>query len=242
MLAQDGRELDGRKLIDFLSSAGALNHQVKIPITEYLASDAVVRGLDLATPAKIEFMETLSSIILRERNLHYRLQFTGPTGANAIEAALKRSRKVTGRQNIISFTHGYRGTSLEAIAAGGNRLCRAANSVPRSGPTFMPFDGYLGPADTADDVRTVLMDESSGIGRPAAILVELCPAALNRYWRRQTFSQGQHMGELLRRRLGALYPGTATVLLFEGGAWCWGLIAKWSKSQRLRHVRHLRRD
>ncbi|MCK1754001.1 diaminobutyrate--2-oxoglutarate transaminase [Bradyrhizobium sp. 137] len=169
---------DGRKAIDFLCGAGALNyghnnHQIKAAITEYLASDAVVHGLDMATPAKLEFMETFSSVILRERDLHYRFQFTGPTGANAIEAALKLSRKVTGRQNIISFTHGYHGMSLGAMAASGNRFFRTASGTSLSGATFMPYDGYLGSTvDTADYLRQVLTDESSGMDRPAAILVE----------------------------------------------------------------------
>ncbi|MER9052324.1 diaminobutyrate--2-oxoglutarate transaminase [Mesorhizobium sp. M0923] len=169
---------DGRKVIDFLSGAGALNyghnnHEIKAALTEYLASDAVVHALDMATPAKLEFMETFSSVILRERGLKYRFQFTGPTGANAIEAALKLSRKVTGRQNIISFTHGYHGLSLGAVAATGNRFHREASGVSLSSVTFMPYDGYLGPAlDTADYLRKVLLDKSSGIDSPAAILVE----------------------------------------------------------------------
>ncbi|MCA1360787.1 diaminobutyrate--2-oxoglutarate transaminase [Bradyrhizobium sp. IC3069] len=168
----------GRKVIDFLSGAGTLNyghnnHEIRTAITEYLASDAVVHGLDMATPAKIEFMETFSSIILQERNLRYRFQFTGPTGANAIEAALKLSRKITGRQNIISFTNGYHGMSLGAIAASGNRFYRKASSISLSGATFMPYDGYFGPANnTAEYLRKILMDDSSGIDRPAAILVE----------------------------------------------------------------------
>lgn len=168
----------GRKVVDFLSGAGTLNyghnnHQIKSAITNYLASDAVVHGLDMATPAKLEFMETFSSVILWERDLQYRFQFTGPTGANAIEAALKLSRKVTGRQNIISFTNGYHGMSLGAIAASGNRFYRKGTGVSLSGATFMPYDNYLGSAvDTADYLRKVLMDESSGIDAPAAILVE----------------------------------------------------------------------
>ncbi|WP_316399086.1 diaminobutyrate--2-oxoglutarate transaminase [Bradyrhizobium sp. 33ap4] len=168
----------GRRVIDFLSGAGTLNYghnnrEIKAAITDYLASDAVVHGLDMATPAKLEFMETFSSLILRERGLQCRFQFTGPTGANAIEAALKLSRKVTGRQNVISFTHGYHGASLGAIAASGNSFYRAASGVPLSGATFMPYEGYLGPAvDTADYLRKVLMDGSSGVDCPAAILVE----------------------------------------------------------------------
>lgn len=169
---------DGRRLIDFLSGAGTLNyghnnHQIKAAIADYLASDAVVHGLDMATPAKLEFMETFNTVILRERNLRYRFQFTGPTGANAIEAALKLSRKVTGRQNIISFTNGYHGMSLGAIAASGNSFYRTASGVSLSGATFMPYHGYFGRnVDTADYARKLVMDESSGIDRPAAILVE----------------------------------------------------------------------
>ncbi|MDA9489643.1 diaminobutyrate--2-oxoglutarate transaminase [Bradyrhizobium sp. CCBAU 11361] len=169
---------DGRKIIDFLAGAGALNyghnnHRIRAAIAEYLASDAIVHGLDMATPAKLEFMETFSSIILRQRDMQYRFQFTGPTGANAIEAALKLSRKITGRQNVISFTRGYHGMSLGAIAASGNRFYRTGSAVPLSGVSFMPYDGYLGPAiDTADYLRKVLFDESGGIDRPAAILVE----------------------------------------------------------------------
>ncbi|RZN06381.1 diaminobutyrate--2-oxoglutarate transaminase [Bradyrhizobium genosp. SA-3] len=169
---------DGRKVIDFLSGAGALNyghnnHEIKAAIIEHLTSDSVVHGLDMATPVKLQFMETFSSVILRERARQYRFQFTGPTGADAIEAALKLSRKVTGRQNVISFTNAYHGLSLGAIAASGNRFHRIGSSIPISGATFMPYDGYLGPAiDTADYLRKMLLDKSSGIDSPAAILVE----------------------------------------------------------------------
>nr|WP_027556358.1 diaminobutyrate--2-oxoglutarate transaminase [Bradyrhizobium sp. Cp5.3] len=168
----------GRQVIDFFSGAGALNYGhnnqgIRAAIVEYLASDAVVHGLDMATPAKLEFLKTFSSIVLRQRDLQYRMQFTGPTGANAIEAALKLSRKVTGRKNVISFTRGYHGMSLGAIAASANHFYRSGSGVSLSGATFMPYDGYLGPeVDTADYLRTVLLDKSSGIDCPAAILVE----------------------------------------------------------------------
>ncbi|OAF16419.1 diaminobutyrate--2-oxoglutarate transaminase [Bradyrhizobium centrolobii] len=168
----------GRQIIDFFSGAGALNyghnnHEIRGAIVEYLASDAVVHGLDMATPAKLEFLKTFSSIVLGQRDLQYRMQFTGPTGANAIEAALKLSRKVTGRKNVISFTRGYHGMSLGAIAASANHFYRSGSGVSLSGATFMPYDGYLGPeVDSADYLRTVLLDKSSGIDCPAAILVE----------------------------------------------------------------------
>lgn len=173
---------DGRRMIDFLSGAGALNyghnnHEIRKAIAQYLASDSVIHGLDMATPARLEFMDNFSSAILGERGLQYRFQFTGPTGANAIEAALKLARKVTGRQNVVSFTNGYHGMSLGALAASGNRFYRAASGISLCGTTFMPFDGYFGPSvDTADYLRKMLKDESSGVDRPGAILVEAVQA------------------------------------------------------------------
>lgn len=168
----------GRKVIDFLSGAGALNyghnnHRIKEALIEYLQNDSVIHGLDMATPAKIAFMETFNSAILRKRGMKYRFHFTGPTGANAVEAALKLSRKVTGRHNVLSFTNGYHGLSLGALAASGNGFYRQGGGLPLSGVTFMPYDGYLGPDyDTADYLRKVFLDKSSGIDPPAAILVE----------------------------------------------------------------------
>lgn len=169
---------DGIRVIDFLSGAGALNyghnnHKIRESITNYLLSDAVIHGLDVDTPAKLEFMETFSSAILQKRGMRYRIQFTGPTGANAVEAAIKLSRKFTGRHNVVSFTNGYHGVSLGALAATGNCFYRQASGLPLSGVTFMPYDGYLGPEfDTAEYLRKVFLDRSSGIDPPAAILVE----------------------------------------------------------------------
>lgn len=170
---------DGRRLIDFLSGTGTLNyghnnHEIKAAIIEYLASDSVVHGFDVATRAKIEFMEIFSSVILDQRGFQYRFQFTGPTGADAIDTALMLSREITGRQNIISLTHGYHGmTTSGAVAAGSNSPYGATSCIASSGITFMPYDGYPGPvSDTADCLRKVLLEGGGGIDAPAAILVE----------------------------------------------------------------------
>ncbi|MES5485135.1 diaminobutyrate--2-oxoglutarate transaminase [Bradyrhizobium sp. INPA03-11B] len=168
----------GRKVIDFFAGAGALNyghnnHEIRSALTDYLAADAVVHGLYMDTPAKLKFMETFSSIILRGRNLKHRFYFTGPTDANAVDAALRFSRKITGRQNIISFSNGHHGMAIRAIAEKGNRLYRAACNASSSAATSMPYDGCLGDTvDTADYLRKMLIEESSGIDSPAAILVE----------------------------------------------------------------------
>ena len=117
---------DGGEYIDFFSGAGTLNYGHNNPVLkekllEYVQSDGVVHGLDMATSAKKRFLETVDRVLLKPRNWQYTLQFTGPTGTNAVEAALKIARQVKGRPNVISFTHGFHGVS------GGDRQ----HEVPR---------------------------------------------------------------------------------------------------------------
>lgn len=169
---------DGTQYLDFLAGAGTLNYGHNHPIfkqklMEYIQADGITHGLDMHTKAKGEFLNTFNDKILKPRNLDYMVQFTGPTGTNAVEAALKLARNVTGRENIISFTNGFHGVSLGALATTGNSHHRGAAGTSLGGVTRMPFDGYLG-----DDVCTtayldkVLNDSSSGIDKPAAVIVE----------------------------------------------------------------------
>ncbi|MQX97731.1 diaminobutyrate--2-oxoglutarate transaminase [Sinorhizobium medicae] len=168
----------GSVYIDFLSGAGVLNYGHNDPdllhgAIEYLQSNGIVHGLDMATSAKREFMEHFDAIILRPRGLRYKFQFPGPTGANAVEAALKLARKATGRHTVISFTNGFHGVSLGALAVTGNRYYRDAAGLPSAGVVFMPYDGYFGPdQDTSEYLDKVLSDASGGVDLPAAIILE----------------------------------------------------------------------
>ncbi|MQX90434.1 diaminobutyrate--2-oxoglutarate transaminase [Sinorhizobium meliloti] len=168
----------GSVYIDFLSGAGVLNYGHNNPdllhgAIQYLQSNGIVHGLDMATSAKREFMEQFDAIILRPRGLTYKFQFPGPTGANAVEAALKLARKTTGRHTVISFTNGFHGVSLGALAVTGNRYYRGAAGVPPAGAVFMPYDGYFGAdKDTSKYLDKILSDASSGVDLPAAIILE----------------------------------------------------------------------
>ena len=107
---------DGRRYLDFLAGAGSLNFGHNNPVmkkalVEYIQSDAISHSLDLHTSAKEKFLSAMEEIILEPRGLKYVMQFTGPTGTNAVEAALKIARKVTGRTNVICFTNGFHGVT-----------------------------------------------------------------------------------------------------------------------------------
>ena len=169
---------DGKQYLDFLAGAGTLNYGHNNPVfkkklLEYIQADGITHGLDLHTKAKREFLETFYEKILQPRNLDYVLQFTGPTGTNAVEAALKLARNIKGREHIIAFTNGFHGVSLGALAATGNSHHRGAAGVSLSGTYRMPYDGYLGDdIDTTAYLEKVLSDSSSGVDSPAAVIVE----------------------------------------------------------------------
>ncbi|MDF7799123.1 diaminobutyrate--2-oxoglutarate transaminase [Pontiellaceae bacterium B1224] len=169
---------DGNQYLDFLAGAGSLNYghnnpKLKEKLLEYVARDGISHSLDLHTEAKREFLETFQEKILQPRELDYMVMFTGPTGTNSVEAALKAARNYTGRTNIVSFTNGFHGVSMGSLACTGNSHHRGAAGVTLSGSSRMPYDGYMG-----DDLNTIeymdkmLSDSSSGIDKPAAAIVE----------------------------------------------------------------------
>lgn len=173
---------NGRELIDFFAGAGALNYghnppKLKKQLIEYLAGDGVVHSLDMSTIAKRRFLETFEEVILQPRDLDYKIMFPGPTGTNAVEAALKLARKITGRHNIVSFTNGFHGMTLGSLALTGNGGKRAGAGVPLNNVTHMPYCAWLGAeADTIATLERYLADASSGLDLPAAFILETVQA------------------------------------------------------------------
>jgi len=130
-------DINGNEYIDFFSGAGALNYghnhpKMKNKLVEYIASDNIVHGLDMATQAKKDFLLKFREVILTPRKMNYKIMFPGPTGTNAVESALKLARKVTGRDTIISFTNAFHGMTLGALSVTGNKSKRqgSGSSIP----------------------------------------------------------------------------------------------------------------
>ncbi|GFZ81959.1 diaminobutyrate--2-oxoglutarate transaminase [Pseudohongiella nitratireducens] len=171
-------DTDGKAYLDFLAGAGTLNYghnnpALKEALLEYIGNDGIAHGLDMHTAAKQKFLETLNERIFKPRDLDYMVQFTGPTGTNAVEAAMKIARNVTGRHNIVAFTNGFHGVSLGAMAATGNSHHRDASGIPLSGVSHVPYAGYMGDdLDTVKLLESMLEDSSSGLDKPAAIMLE----------------------------------------------------------------------
>ena len=171
------KDAEGAEYIDFLAGCSSLNYghndpDMKAALIDHIAGDGIAHGLDLHTDTKARFLDALDHHILSPRGMDHRVMFTGPTGANAVEAAMKIARKKTGRTNIIAFTNGFHGVTMGALAATGNSYHRGGAAMDTQGVTRMPYDGFAKGIDGAALLDQMLSDASGGIDAPAAIMLE----------------------------------------------------------------------
>ncbi len=169
---------DGKAYLDFFAGAGALNYghnnpALKRALIDYITRDGVTHALDMFTVAKRDFLETFKEKILAPRELDYKVVFPGPGGANAVEAALKLARKVTGKESVINFTNAFHGMTLGALSVTGNSMKRGGAGVPLVHATPMPYDNYFdGSIPDFLYFEKLLGDSGSGLNEPAAVIVE----------------------------------------------------------------------
>ena len=170
-------DASGRDYTDFLAGCSSLNYghndpDMKSALVEHITADGVTHGLDMHTDAKAAFLDSFERLILAPRGMDHKVMFTGPTGTNAVEAAMKLARKTTGRDTIIAFTNGFHGMTMGALAATGNAGKRAGAGTTLSGVVRMPYEGALEGVDSLAMIRAMLDNPSSGFDAPAAFLIE----------------------------------------------------------------------
>ncbi|MBQ7065064.1 MAG: diaminobutyrate--2-oxoglutarate transaminase [Firmicutes bacterium] len=172
---------EGREFIDFFNGAGACNYghnndYIKERVIDYLQHDGILHALDMYTGAKGEFIETFQNKILKPRGLDYKMMFTGPTGTNANEAALKLARKVTGRTNVFAMMGAFHGMTLGALALTTDTSSRAGAAVPLHDVTHIPAPYMFPELDTVAYMERLVTDDHSGVDMPAALFLETVQA------------------------------------------------------------------
>ncbi|WP_405143721.1 diaminobutyrate--2-oxoglutarate transaminase family protein [Sphaerisporangium sp. NBC_01403] len=180
------RDLDGNTFIDFLTGAGVLslghNHPELVrAVTGQLAR--LTHGLDFPTPAKDAFTEAQLSMLppgLRDR---MKIHFCGPTGGDAVDAAIKLCKTATGRGDVIAFQGGFHGSGHAAMALSGlvRQKQPIRNGVP--GIHFFPYSyctrcplGLVPETcgtNCAGYLEQSLHDKNGGIPLPAAVILEM---------------------------------------------------------------------
>lgn len=179
-------DMDGNVFIDFLSGAGVLPLGHSHPELADIASAQLaefVHGLDFPTPAKDSFTERQLGRLPEAMRRRMKIHFCGPTGANAVEAAIKLCKTATGRSEIITFRGGFHGCTTGAMSVTGllSQKNPVGNLMP--GVHFLPYsDCHNCPlglrrstcqVNCATVLETALTDPNGGITRPAAVILEI---------------------------------------------------------------------
>ena len=174
--------VNGTKYLDFFAGAGALNYghnneTLKSALVKYVENDGISHALDMDTSARSDFLNAFSELILKPKGLDYLVQFTSPSGTNANEAAIKLAKKVTGRPTIFSFTGGFHGMTMGSLAATGNEFFRQGLAHGLNDVVFMPYEkGFLNNFDSLAYIDFLISDPSSGVDKPAAMILETVQA------------------------------------------------------------------
>lgn len=180
---------EGRRYIDCLACAGALplghNHPyVQQRVIDFLQSGQLQQALDLVTPAKLRFMDALFAALPEAFSQQAKVQFCGPSGADAVEAALKLFKTATGRRSVLVFQGAYHGMTHATLGMMGNLAPKQAISGMPGEVQFLPFPyTYRSPFGAQVDAQeterlslvhleNLLSDPESGVNKPAMLLVE----------------------------------------------------------------------
>ncbi|MCE0460734.1 MULTISPECIES: diaminobutyrate--2-oxoglutarate transaminase family protein [Pseudomonas] len=182
------RDASGQEFLDCLSNAGtlALGHnppEVRDAVMAFLGSDHLQQALDLATPAKHAFVQQLFSMLPARMRDTSKILFCGPSGSDAVEAAIKLARHYTRRSPLMAFHGGYHGMTAGALSAMGKLTPKTGDGLIAQGTHFLPFpyrfrcpfgtDGEHTEQLSIDYIRTVLSDPEGGVAKPAAVIVEV---------------------------------------------------------------------
>ncbi|OBX63233.1 diaminobutyrate--2-oxoglutarate aminotransferase [Moraxella osloensis] len=176
-------DVEGNDYLDCLAGAGTLalghNHPaVKQALYDVLESGLPLHTLDITTPVKDAFTESLLSFFPKD----FVLQFCGPTGADGTEAAIKLAKTYTGRDNVIAFSGGYHGMTHGALAMTGNLSAKEKVGNLMPGVQFMPYPheyrcplglgGEAGVDALTYYFENFIEDVESGVVKPAAVILE----------------------------------------------------------------------
>ena len=188
-------DIDGNKYIDFFDGAGALNYghnndYIKEKLIDYLKNDGIIHSLDMYTTPKKEFIKFFEEEVLIPRNLNYKIQFTGPTGTNAVEAALKLARKVKKRENIFALMGCFHGMTLGSLALTSDKDSRKGAGLPLTNVTHIPTPYMFDKLNVIEYLDKILTDDHSGVDKPAAIIIETVQAEGGIYVFDENFLQG----------------------------------------------------
>jgi diaminobutyrate-2-oxoglutarate transaminase len=177
------RDVDGNTFIDMFAGIGVLNVGHANPYVleaVHEQADKLVHTVDFPTEARLELIEKLDEIAPSGLRGNNRVVFGGPTGSDAVEAAIKLSKYNTGGSGLIAFRGAYHGATSGAMSVTSNKGFKEAYTplLPDvvHAPYPHPFRQEKTPREAVDhaleEVQAIVEDPYGGLANPAGIIVE----------------------------------------------------------------------
>jgi len=163
---------NGKEYIDFFAGAGALNYGhnndlIKKEVIQYLREDGIIQGLDMSTVAKKKFLEEFHLLLKNRKMEKYKVHFSGPSGTDAVESALKIARRYNKRKNILYFSKSFHGITLGSLSVTDSLDKQKSAGVPITDTLCIPYNDCKSFASFQKKI------EVGKIELPAAIIVEI---------------------------------------------------------------------
>lgn len=178
-------DLDGNVYIDFSGGVGALNVGHSNPeVVEAIKSQAerFAHGLDFPSEPRVALSKKLVELAPGGLRNSSKVLMCGPTGADAVEAAIKLAKFNTKKPGIISFEGGWHGVSGVSLSLTAKRAAKA-NYLPGVPEIYFapypycyrcPF-GMKHPdcgLSCAHYLEHLIKDPDTGLAAPGALLIE----------------------------------------------------------------------
>ena len=180
------RDVDGNVFIDFFAGIGVVNvgHANSEVLTAAQEQERkLIHSLDFPAPPRVELLRRLNEIAPGGLRGHAKVMFGGPSGSDAVEGAIKLTKRCTRRHTLIAFSGGYHGQTSGALALSSGRgfkeeylpLLPDVHFAPYPYCYRCPFKQSR-PQDCGllclNYLADLLRDPYSGVAKPAAIIVE----------------------------------------------------------------------
>lgn len=178
-------DADGNQFIDFFAGCGVINvghgnHEV----LEYMIDQQreLIHALDFPTENKLKLIESILELAVPGEKDDWKMAFCGPSGSDAVEAAMKLAKHYTGRSSVIAFHGSYHGLTAGSLATTSDKKFRKDLNTALPEVHFIPYsytyrsafgnDGSSKRMDSVDYLEYLLENPQSGMTKPAAILIE----------------------------------------------------------------------
>lgn len=137
---------------------GHCNDRVVNAIKEQ-AEKLITCHMSIYNDVRLDFLKKFSSILPQ----HLSKIFFSNSGAEAVEAALKFSRKYTGKHGIVSTNGGYHGKTFGALSVTFNEKYRKSFMPLLEGVKFAPYGDITKLEESIDEtVGTVILEPIQG--------------------------------------------------------------------------------